>query len=98
SWWWPRSSRFSSSNSQGLMRRHAEFADSVLRGPEVKHRPHHRPPLSFRAWEAVNTLKADLAYRTPKGRPMKHVVLRRDLAVALLATVRRHYALTGAPI
>jgi hypothetical protein len=55
-------------------------------------------PLSFRAWEAVNKLKADLAYRTPKGRPMKHVVLRRDLAVALLATVRRHYASNGASI
>jgi hypothetical protein len=46
-------------------------------------------PLSFRAWEAVNKLKADLAYRTPSGRPQKHVVLRRDLAVALLSTIQR---------
>ena len=54
---------------------------------EMKRRPRHRP-LSFRAWEAVNKLKADLAYRTPSGRPMKHVVLRRDLAAALLVTIQ----------
>jgi hypothetical protein len=52
--------------------------------------------LSFRAWEAVNKLRADLAYRTPKGDPQKHVVLRRDLAAALLSTVQRHYAPNGA--
>jgi hypothetical protein len=60
-------------------------------------RPRHKP-LSFRAWEAANKLKEGLAYRTPKGRPMKHVVLRRDLAVALLSTVQRHYASNGASI
>jgi len=54
-----------------------------------KHRhPRHRP-LSFRAWEAVNKLKEDLAYRLPSGRPMKHIVLRRDLAGALLRTIQR---------
>jgi hypothetical protein len=53
-------------------------------------------PLSFRAWEAVNVLKEQLAYRLPSGRPQKHVVLRRDLAVALLTTVQRHYAPNGA--
>ena len=79
------------------MRQHAEFGDSVLRVPEVKHRPRHRP-LNFRAWEAVNKLKEDLAYRTPKGYPQKHIVLRRDLAAALLATVQRHYASNGALI
>ena len=52
-------------------------------------------PLSFRAWEAVNKLKADLAYRTPSGRPQKHVVLRRNLAAALLSAVQRHYAPNG---
>ena len=60
----------------------------------MKRRPRHRP-LSFRAWEAVNKLKADLAYRLPSGRPMKHVVLRRDLAAALLSAVERHYDRTG---
>jgi hypothetical protein len=50
--------------------------------------PASKTSLSFRAWEAVNKLKADLAYRTPSGRPMKHVVLRRDLAAALLATIQ----------
>jgi len=51
---------------------------------------HRKPrPLSFRAWEAVNKLKADLTYRTPKGYPQKHIVLRRDLAAALLATIQR---------
>jgi hypothetical protein len=63
----------------------------------VKRRPRHKP-LSFRAWEAVNKLKEDLAYRTPKGYPQKHIVLRRDLAAALLSTVQRHYAPNGAPI
>jgi hypothetical protein len=56
----------------------------------------HSRPLSFRAWEAVNKLKEDLTYRTPKGHPMKHVVLRRDLAAALLSTVQRHYGSNGA--
>ena len=72
------------------MTQHAEFGALVLR---VRARP-----LSFRAWEAVNKLKEDFAYRTPKGYPQKHIVLRRDLAAALLATVQRHYARTGAPI
>ena len=63
----------------------------------MKHRPRHKP-LSFRAWEAVNKLKADLAYRTPSGYPQKHVVLRRDLAAALLSTVQRHYDSNGASI
>jgi hypothetical protein len=53
-------------------------------------------PLSFRAWEAINKLKADVAYRTPSGHPQKHVVLRRDLAAALLTTIQRHYAPNGA--
>jgi len=69
------------------MKQHAEFGALVLRARAMKRRPRHRP-LSFRAWEAVNKLKADLAYRTPSGRPMKHVVLRRDLAAALLATIQ----------
>jgi hypothetical protein len=46
-------------------------------------------PLSFRAWEAVNVLKEQLAYRTPSGYPQKHMVLRRDLAAALLVTIQR---------
>ena len=46
-------------------------------------------PLSFRAQQAVEKIKADLAYRTPSGHPQNHVVLRRDSAAALLSTVRR---------
>jgi hypothetical protein len=52
-------------------------------------------PLSFRAWEAVNKLKADLDYRLPSGRPMAHVVLRRELGIALLRTIQRIFTRTG---
>jgi hypothetical protein len=52
-------------------------------------------PLSFRAWEAVDKLKADLAYRTPRGAPQKHVVLRRDLAIAILRAIERNYDRSG---
>jgi len=62
----------------------------------MKRRPRHRP-LSFRAWEAVNKLKEDLAYRTPSGHPMKHIVLRRDLAAALLSTIERIWSREGKP-
>jgi hypothetical protein len=54
-------------------------------------------PLSFRAWEAAGKLKADLAYRTPRGFQQKHVVLRRDLAIAILRTIERDYDRTGRP-
>jgi hypothetical protein len=58
--------------------------------PKVRNRP-----LSFRAWEAVNKLKADLTYRTPSGHPQKYVVLRRDLAAALLFTIKRRFHNNG---
>jgi dUTP pyrophosphatase len=74
-----------------IVERGARIAQLVL-SPTVQAEIHEYPAsktsLSFRAWEAVNKLKADLAYRTPSGRPMKHVVLRRDLAAALLATIQ----------
>jgi hypothetical protein len=63
-------------------------------------------PLSFRAWEAVNKLRMDLAYRFPqrderdKLRPRrspKHVVLRREHAVALLAETARRWP-PGVPL
>jgi hypothetical protein len=63
------------------MKQRAEFEALVLR---ARHRP-----LNFRAEQAVEKMKADLAYRLPtSGRPMKHVVLRRDLAAALLSTIQ----------
>jgi hypothetical protein len=62
--------------------------------PEPPNRSRHRP-LTFRAWEAVGKLKADLAYRTPRGFPQKHVVLRRDLAIAILRTIERNYDRSG---
>jgi hypothetical protein len=55
----------------------------------MKYQASKTRPLSFRAWEAVSKLKADLAYRTPSGRRMKHIVLRHDLAAALLSTIQR---------
>jgi hypothetical protein len=62
--------------------------------PKPLNRPRHRP-LTFRAWEAVGKLKADLAYRTPRGVAQKHVVLRRDLAIAILRTIERNYERSG---
>lgn len=53
-------------------------------------RPHEvRPPLSFRAHEAITKLGADVAYRLPSGRKMAHVVLRYDLGVALLRLIQQ---------
>jgi hypothetical protein len=67
-----------------------------MKNQRGKHRSRHRP-LTFRAWEAVGKLKADLAYRTPRGFPQKHIVLRRDLGMALLRTIERHYDRSGKP-
>jgi hypothetical protein len=65
-----------------------------LKNRRGKHRSNSRP-LTFRAWEAVGKLKADLAYRTPRGFAQKHVVLRRDLAIAILRTIERNYDRSG---
>jgi hypothetical protein len=46
-------------------------------------------PFTVREWEAVVKLEADLAYRLPSGRAMKHVVLERPLADALLRRLLR---------
>ena len=86
-WFSRRSCKPTSAKSPLSMKQHAGFGALVLQARAMKRHPRRRP-LSFRAWEAVNKLKADLAYRTPSGRPMKHVVLRRDLAAALLATIQ----------
>jgi len=72
-WFSRRSCKPTSARSQLLMKRHVEFGALVLRARAMKRQPRHRP-LSFRAWEAVNKLKADLAYRTPSGRSMKHML------------------------
>jgi hypothetical protein len=44
--------------------------------------------LGSRAMEAIDKIKSDLAYRLPtSGRPLKHVVLERDLGEALLRAI-----------
>jgi hypothetical protein len=59
----------------------------------MKNRRHK--PLSFRAWEAIGKLRSGLDYKTPRGFPQKHVVLRRDLAAAVLRTIERNYDRSG---